>query len=67
MADAFDAITLEPVGLRYQVWLETRKPVNLRPDVCSLKFYAAHENELKEYVMKGSEPDDIDPRLRGAA
>ena len=67
LADAFDAITLDPVGLRYQVWLETKKPVNLRPDVCSLKFYAKHENELRTHVMKGSEPSEIDPKLRAAA
>ncbi len=67
LADAFDAITLEPVGLRYQVWLDTKKPVNLRPDVCSLKFYAMHEAQLKPYVMEGSEPSAIDPKLRDAA
>jgi hypothetical protein len=66
LADAFDAITLDPVGLRYQVWLDTRKPVNLRPDVCSLKFYAQHENELRAHVMKGSEPSAIDEKLRAA-
>lgn len=66
LADAFDAITLDPVGLRYQVWLETKKPVNLRPDVCSVKFYAKHENELKPLVMKGSEPDEISSKLRAA-
>lgn len=67
LADAFDAISLDPVGLRYQVWLETRKPVNLRPDVCSLKLYARHEDVLRAYVMKGSEPDPIDQKLRDAA
>ena len=66
MAAAFDAITLEPVGLRYQVWLETKKPANLRPDVCSLKFYAQHEAELADYVMQGGEPRHIDDRLRAA-
>lgn len=66
MAAAFDAITLEPVGLRYQVWLDADKPVNLRPDVCSLSFHAKHEAELRAYVMKGSEPGSIDERLRAA-
>lgn len=65
-ADAFDSMTLDPVGLRYQVWLDTKKPVNLRPDVCSLKFYAEHENQLRAYVMRGSEPVTIDARLRAA-
>jgi hypothetical protein len=66
VAAAFDAITLDPVGLRYQVWLETKKPVNLRPDVCSLAFYARNEDALRDHVMKGSEPEDIDVRLRAA-
>ncbi|HEY5957898.1 MAG TPA: hypothetical protein VIV60_15150, partial [Polyangiaceae bacterium] len=66
MAAAFDAITLDPVGNRYQVWLDTKKPINLRADVCSLKFYAQNESELRDYVIKGSEPDRIDDRLRAA-
>ena len=66
IAAAFDAITGDPVGLRYQVWLETEKPANLRPDVCSLRFYALNETELREHVMKGSEPAAIDARLRAA-
>jgi hypothetical protein len=63
---AFDAITMDPVGLRYQVWLDTQKPVNLAPDVCSLKFYAKNEADLRPYVMKGGEPEDIDAKLRAA-
>jgi hypothetical protein len=66
IAAAFDAITGEAVGLRYQVWLETRKPVNIRPDVCSLRFYAHNEADLRDQVMKGSEPAAIDARLRAA-
>lgn len=66
IASDFDALTLEPVGLRYQVWLETGKPINLHPDVCSLKFYVKHETELRSTVMKGSEPSEVDDRLRAA-
>ncbi|MFT3768166.1 MAG: hypothetical protein QM820_22170 [Minicystis sp.] len=66
IAAAFDAITLDPVGLRYQVWLDTNKPVNLQPDVCSLRFYAKNEEELRDRVMKGSEPEQIDRRLLAA-
>jgi hypothetical protein len=66
IAVAFDAITMDPVGLRYQVWLDTQKPVNLAPDVCSLKFYAKNEADLRPYVMKGGEPEDIDAKLRAA-
>ena len=66
IAVAFDAITMDPVGLRYQVWLDTKKPVNLAADVCSLKFYAKNEADLRPYVMKGGEPENIDEKLRAA-
>jgi hypothetical protein len=66
IAVAFDAITMDPVGLRYQVWLDTKKPVNLAPDVCSLKFYAKNETDLRLHVMKGGEPENIDAKLRAA-
>ena len=66
IAVAFDAITMDPVGLRYQVWLDTKKPVNLAADVCSLKFYAKNEAYLRRYVMKGGEPENIDEKLRAA-
>ncbi len=63
LASAFDAITLDPVGLRYEVWLDFHKPVNLRPDCCSTKFYVQNEAVLKPFVMRGSEPS-IPPALR---
>lgn len=63
LAVAFDAITMDPVGLRYQVWLDTKKPVNLAPDVCSLKFYAQNEAALRPHVLTGSEPENIDDKL----
>lgn len=63
IAVAFDAITMDPVGLRYQVWLDTSKPVNLAPDVCSLKFYARNEADLLPQLMKGSEPENINGKL----
>lgn len=55
-AHDFDAITLEPVGLRYQVWLEVGKPINLRPDACSWKFYAKNRAALERHVLAGAEP-----------
>jgi len=63
LASAFDAITLDPVGLRHEVWLDFHKPVNLRPDCCSTMFYVQNEAELKPFVMRGSEPN-IPPALR---
>jgi len=66
IAVAFDAITMDPVGLRYQVWLDTKKPVSLAADVCSLKFYVRNEVDLRPHVMKGGEPETIDEKLRAA-
>jgi len=66
VAAAIDGISLDPVGLRYQVWLETKKPAHLAPDVCSLKLYARNESALKAWVMRGSEPEGIDEKLRAA-
>lgn len=62
-ADTFDVLTLDPVGLRYQVWLDFKKPVNLRPDCCSLKFYASEQAALSSYVMRGGEPAEIPATL----
>lgn len=66
LAAAFDTITGDPVGLRYQVWLDTHKPVHLRPDVCSSLFYARNEADLRDRVMKGSAPAEVDKRLLAA-
>jgi hypothetical protein len=66
VAVAFDAITMDPVGLRYQVWLDTKKPVSLAADVCSLKFYAENQAALRPYVMQGGEPERIPDELRVA-
>lgn len=66
-ASDFDAITLEPVGTKYQVWLDFKKPINLKPDCCSLKFFAAEEDTLSPYVMRGDEPGQIPEALRARA
>lgn len=66
LAVAFDAITMDPVGLRYQVWLDTKKPVNLAPDVWSLKFYAQNEADLRPRVLRGSEPEKHRRQARDA-
>jgi len=63
LAMYFDAITLEPVGLRYEIWLDFRKPVNLKPDCCSLKFYARERSVLQPFVYKGNDPEAIPETL----
>jgi len=62
----FDCLNGEPVGLRYQVWLDTKKPINLRPDVCSTKLYYEHEEELKHMLFSTQKPD-IPQKLRKIA
>jgi hypothetical protein len=49
-AHDYDSITGEPMGLPFQVWLETRKPIQLKPDVCSWLTFANHESVLAEYA-----------------
>jgi len=56
-ASEIDCFTGDPVGLRYQVWLDFKKPIYLSPDVCSLKFYNEHESSLKSFVFGGREPE----------
>jgi hypothetical protein len=61
-AHDWDAITLKPVSLQYQVWLDLGKPMNLRPDCCSKLFYVLEKDILKDYVAGTGEPD-IPPEL----
>jgi hypothetical protein len=49
-ASTFDSITNEPMGLRYQLSLETNRPIQLSPDSCSLATYIRFENVLKTEV-----------------
>ncbi len=52
----FDAITLDPIGTKYQVWLDTGKPIELRPDACATDVYFSFEEVLKEHLYPGSSP-----------
>lgn len=46
----WDAITNEPIGLPFQIWLDTRKPIQLKPDICSWLTYSRFEDILKGYA-----------------
>jgi len=59
----FDVVTLAPVGLRYKVWLNLGKPMNLRPDCCSTKFYAEERESLRDFLMGTQEPEIPDELL----
>lgn len=50
-ATNLDAITEEPTSLRFQVLLETGKPIHLRPDTCSWLTYFRFEAILKTAVL----------------
>jgi hypothetical protein len=64
-----DVITGEPVSLKYQVWLNLGKAMNLRPDCCSLKLYWAERRTLRSVLFTPDDPiaerfADVLPRLR---
>ena len=50
-AHDFDSITNEPMGISFQLWLETEKPIQLRPDSCSWITYIRFEDVLKDQVV----------------
>lgn len=55
-AHEYDAVTLEPVGLHWQVWLDFGKPINLYPDVCATSTYAEHKALLASKLYAGQQP-----------
>jgi hypothetical protein len=56
-ADEFDAITLEPIGVQYQVWLDFQKPMHLKPDCCATKTYVENQELLRGYLFAGEQPE----------
>lgn len=56
-AHEYDAITLEPVGLRWQVWLDVGKPINLYPDVCATKTFIEHRDLLESRLFGDQSPE----------
>lgn len=54
-AHDFDCITGMPIALPHQVIIETGKPSNLRPDVCSAATYKRNEDFLEAHLL-GSPP-----------
>ena len=60
-AYSYDAITGQPIGIRYEVWLDLGKPIRLRPDSCSSLLYWSNRGELAPHVFGGTEP----PRPEG--
>jgi hypothetical protein len=56
----FDCITLEPLSVKHQLWLDFRKPLNLGPDRTSKLFYAENREQLKPYCAGSQEPEDLE-------
>lgn len=52
-----DAITEEPIGLGFKVWINTNKPIQLKPDYCSWLTYARFEGFLKDYADMGKDAE----------
>jgi hypothetical protein len=65
LAASFDAITLEPVSLPYEVWLDTGKPMSLKPDTCGLVTYVRNETLLAPMGFGGRGPHQLDPGETG--
>jgi hypothetical protein len=65
-AKHWDAIALEPVSVRYELWLDLKKWMTLPPDRTSLKTFAENAAELTP-LLAGTEVPDLPPRLASAA
>jgi hypothetical protein len=50
-AHFFDVLTGEPVNASFEIWLNTTRPVQLRPDSCSWKTFMRFEQILKNKVV----------------
>jgi len=59
-ASNFDCITLTPLSVKHQVWLDFRKPLNLGPDRCSKLLYAENRDALRSFCAGTQEPDDLE-------
>lgn len=59
-ASSFDCITMKPLCVKHQLWLDFGKPLNLPPDRCSKLFYVKNREALRDYYAGSHEPDDLD-------
>jgi hypothetical protein len=59
-ATTFDNLTLLPLSVKHQVWLDFKKPLSLAPDRCSKLIYAENHEALEPYRAGTSEPPDLD-------
>ena len=55
----FDALTDEPMSIKYQLWLNTGKPLYLKPDATSVMTFVRHKIAL-EGLLVGSPSGVLD-------
>lgn len=53
----YDIVTLEPLGLRFQVWLDFKKPMDLEPDKTSAATYLQNIALLEPFVPGYARPE----------
>ncbi|MBX3157220.1 MAG: hypothetical protein KF773_14690 [Deltaproteobacteria bacterium] len=53
-----DALTLEPVGLKFAIWVDFSKPLDLQPDHVSVMTFARLEQSLGDRVPPYARPSD---------
>ena len=58
-ARTFDNLTLEPLSIRHQMFLDFGKPLYLKSDVCSKLFYVQNRRDLLQFHAGSTEPRDI--------
>lgn len=58
----FDTISCTPLSLPYQVWLDTGKPMSLKPDMCGIDTYVRGEASLSKMAFGGHPPHQLDPQ-----
>jgi hypothetical protein len=56
LAYSYCMLTDEPTGLRYRIWLNFGKPLNLTPDICSFIAYFDNTALLRPHLMQ-QEPE----------
>lgn len=64
IASTWDDLTMLPLSVKHQVWLDLGKPMSLPPDRCSKLFYARNREELHGRLAGRGEPRDIRVYLR---
>lgn len=55
----FDALTSEPMGVKYQLWMDTEKPIILKPDACSMLTYFECEKQKIKIKLLGNYNDRL--------